>query len=240
MSTKNLARTVIEIGRADYSKYARRQRNRKIRRLSRAFCYDAETLEDLEDLDGDPSMQEAGNGNWGVVPLDNLGPAFRWMDSRVGRPWAEVYSELSTKFRGNKPIPVSHVVDTHMLDWVDVPGSIQEYRWMRGNYFRVDDDGILRRDTYPRSPWNRFPKHKRPVYSQAEVEAWAGKRKVIVRGKRLYWTRPDEIHRYNPWAEGTDVYFTAHRQGEEFSAEDYAFWSKLRDYQRDPLRNVAD
>ena len=96
MATKNLARTVIEAGRTGSSKYARRRLRRLERREAKHFCYLAKNLIHEEDLGPKPVRLKRG---WEFQQDDKIGPAMRWMMSKVGEVWDEVYSELSAKFR---------------------------------------------------------------------------------------------------------------------------------------------
>lgn len=226
MATRNLARTVIEVGRTKSSKEGRKRLRRRERRENRAFCYDAETVEDYDDL---PSAPVNLRNGYEFEQDDKLGPARRWMDSRVGRPWNDVFSELSVKFRG-RGIALSHVVDTHMLRWVDL-GELDQ--WRRFYEYVVDDDGILQHGPGYGKARRRYA---RPV-SAAEASKWAADRKVIERGKRLYWSAPDRWER--PTWEGPKATFESHRQGPEFSAEDYAFWAGLTDWAKKQVSLAA-
>lgn len=219
MATRNLARTVIEVGRTKRSKEGRRHLRRIERRAARRFCYDAETYDDLEDLGVDPAGLPKG---WDFEQDDKLGPARRWLDSRVGRLWDDVFSELSVKFRG-RGIALSHVVDFHMLEWVDLGAE----RWYGSYDYVVDDEGILRHGPEHGKPRRSFGNR---LAGHGEAARWAGDRRVIVRGKRCYWSDPDrwEVDYYGTGA--TKVSLRSHRQGREFSPEDYEVWGKLSAY----------
>ena len=205
MATKNLARTVIEAGRTGSSKYARRRLRRLERREAKHFCYLAKNLIHEEDLGPKPVRLKRG---WEFQQDDKIGPAMRWMMSKVGEVWDEVYSELSAKFR-QRGIALSHVVDVHMLGWVDMG---EAYRW--STYFFIDEDGLLQKQ--PQQKRNRW-KPWRP-----KSDKWAGERRVIVHGATCYWTKPDYAH--GLWGNLVPV---SHRQDKEFSAEDYEFWNSL-------------
>lgn len=225
MATRNLARTVIEVGRTSWSKEERKDLRRRERREARRFCDDAASLLDLDDLQSAPVRYGRG---YEFAQDDKLGPARRWLDSRVGRPWDEVYSELSAKFRG-RGIALSHVVDFHMLAWVDRGAE----RWWGSYDYSVDEDGILRRT--PQKPRKRSDYRWRRMN---EVDDWCDGRKVITRGRRCYWTRPDRVEYTDPFGK-VRVEFTGHRQGPEFSPEDYAFWTEVGSYFRGRVSQVT-
>src|SRR5262245_32814527 len=92
MSTKYLARTVIEGGRARYNRYERRHSNSSERRK--------ETVVSTQLL----RSEEPGMAVYPVRKVvykgfrDKLSPAERWLESQVGRPWSKVRSELFARF----------------------------------------------------------------------------------------------------------------------------------------------
>ena len=119
--------------------------------------------------------------------LDNLGPAKRWIQSQCGRLWSEVYSKLSV-WRKSGNIAISHVVDSHMLGWIKMPGTEHPFYWHHD--FFVDDEGILREhkdeDEIVRS---RNPRYSYGFFntSQKQGAVWASERRVIKQGAHLYW-----------------------------------------------------
>ena|SRR5204863_621192 len=136
MSTKNLSRTVIEGGRTHYSAWARRHSNGLDRvrerevstRLLRSTDFDGEAYP------GRPSVYRAFH--------DKLGPAARWLQSQVGRPWVKVRSELFARF-DTRTTAGRHILFCHVLPAVEVgrKGGLRRVR------FRVDRHGILRQVT---------------------------------------------------------------------------------------------
>jgi hypothetical protein len=223
MATRNLARTVIEVGRTSNSKIGRKMLRRRERHDARDYCRAArlKNEEELEDLKSAPVSHPRG---WNFGQADKLGPALRWMQSKCGQPWDDVFSELSKKFRGGG-IALSHVVDQHMLSWVKHPGEVDPW----GSYeFTVDDDGILRH--IPSPPRRRYHYFKTHRLLQA-AKAWAGSRKVNVVGKRCYWAEDVTPFQSLP----IDHYY---RQTVEFSAEDYTFWATLPATARKEVSNV--
>ncbi len=110
MSTKRLSRTAIEGGRTGYSKNERRQSHRDERTYVRS------------------ELSKIKNGSQGDVVLDRretvyvsfadkLGPAKRWLERQVGRPWDEVYASLKKAF-DPRTTAGRHLVYDHMLPWV--------------------------------------------------------------------------------------------------------------------------
>ena len=214
MAVRNLARTVIEVGRTTASKWGLKQLRRLDRRKARNYCRSA-LLDDLEELGSAPLR---GRRDYSFSQEDKLGPAKRWLDSKVGQKWDDVYSELTEKFRGGG-IALSHVVDEHIMNWVNHTGDVQYRRY---DEYIVDDEGILRRNpeyklTKYRYRWSVERKHRE------EAVKWAGARKVIVHRGRNYWAV-----RVAPFAHVL-VGFSApyYRQDREFSEEDYAYWAGL-------------
>ncbi len=212
MAVRNLARTVIEVGRTSASQWGRKQLRRLDRREARNYCRSA-LLDDLEELESAPLR---GRRDYSFGQEDKLGPAKRWLDSKVGQPWDDIYSELTEKFRGGG-IALSHVVDEHILSWVNYTGDVHYRRY---DEYIVDDEGILRRNPeYTPSKYRFRWSVERDQREQAVK--WAGARKVIPRRGRNFWAIP-----VAPFA--TLVYSAPYyRQDQEFSEEDYAYWAGL-------------
>src|SRR5208283_712740 len=93
MSTKNLARTVIEGGRTGHNKWKRRNSHAENRAAEHNY---------LQDITLDPDSYD----EFDVAPLkhvrkdfdDKLGPIYRWLSQQVGRPWDEVRADVTKEF----------------------------------------------------------------------------------------------------------------------------------------------
>lgn len=92
MSTKNLARTVIEGGRDGHSRFARRHSNAVERARSHVIEHLLCSAKDPENAFFPPR----GAAYRGFD--DKLGPARRWLQSQSGRPWDKVRSALFERF----------------------------------------------------------------------------------------------------------------------------------------------
>jgi hypothetical protein len=179
MSTKNLARTVIEGGRAPSNRWERRYSNAQERAQERAVSNQLLTSVELDDVVY-PRRAVVYRGF-----RDKLAPAERWLGSQVGRPWNRVRSDLFARF-DTRTTAGRHILFDHLLRSVsagDQPvfGRVD---------FTVDRYGILRRNS-PRRRWH-FTRTE-PLPEQAHLlEAWLGGRRVGERGLRVYWFVPTE------------------------------------------------
>jgi hypothetical protein len=177
MSTKNLARTVIEGGRARYNKWERRHSHAQERfqeRMVSSRLLRATALEDVV---------YAKRGKVYRDFRDKLGPAERWLASQVGRPWNKVRSELITRF-DSRTTAGRHIVFCHLLH--DVIMSVDEIDIYSQKQFKVDAHGILRRKSKParwRSPWIEAPLPE-PRHA---LDAWLAGRRVGERSTCFYW-----------------------------------------------------
>jgi hypothetical protein len=136
MSTKHLARTVIEGGRCPGNRWFRRFSNKQERTAERQL---SNRLARLRELDG--ALYEPRR------PLrasfcDKLNPAERWLRSQVGRPWNKVRGELLQRF-DTRTTAGRHVVFGHLIPSVQVDATVT--RFLRWFDFKVDRHGILRR-----------------------------------------------------------------------------------------------
>lgn len=175
MSRKDLSRTVIEGGRYYHNAYFRRASHGVTRARTREWL--DQVMDDLDEADGTaprpgPRVRK--------VFRDKLGPAKRWLNSQVGRPWATVYSELCARF-DTRTVAGRHVVHDHMLGWV-WRGDLSDPS-PRG-YFFVDAHGILRRDPYYGRSWWRL---------RAEVITWARDRRAASTFRGWWWFRREPV-----------------------------------------------
>jgi hypothetical protein len=171
MSTRNLARTVIEGGR--HNTFQRRQTNAAQRCAERR----ALTLESQNGEFGDvvfPRRQP--------VPRqfdDKLAPAQRWLGRQVGRKWDKVRSELFERF-DTRTTAGRHILFCHLLQMVE--WGVVRSPWRR---FEVDTGGILRRCDR-RFIYERW----RPCTIPEADRIWLGQRRVGQRQTRYYWFHP--------------------------------------------------
>jgi len=185
MATKDLSRTVIEGGRAGYSKNARYISNEKSRAQVRTFRVNAVRAadpDDVDDLQPVPKRRPAQKDF-----ADKLGPVYRWLLSQVNRPWAKVYAELIAKF-DTRTVAGRHVVFSHMLNDITLsPTNVHT----SGDSFFVDAKGILRLSE--RNRWNRrgyYRDRNRPTLD--EVHTWAAGRFVMDYSISLFWMEPGD------------------------------------------------
>lgn len=209
MATRNLARTVIEAGRTPSSKLGRKRLRRMERHAARRYCYNAARLIELEELPSQPHIMPRDDE---FQQADKLGAAMRWMQSRCGHPWDDTFSDLSIKFRG-RGIALSHVVDEHMLDWVDM-GII--YRYTRYE-FRIED-GCLQENKqtkHPHSPYSHY--HT----TSLKALAWASERKINRYGLVMYWV----IKKIRRTLEGWTYY--SYPQANRLTSEEITYFLAL-------------
>jgi hypothetical protein len=179
MSTKNLARTVIEGGRNIHSRYFRRHTNvverRRTHQLERELCSTADA-ETAYFPARDPAYRSFD---------DKLGPARRWLRSQVGRPWDKVRSDLFERF-DTRTTAGRHIVFDHLLK--EVP--TQPFERYRYSDFWVSPHGILRHEVFDRKAFRRTQRDRALPAAESVLLAWLAGRRVLERGTRLYWLLP--------------------------------------------------
>ncbi len=172
MSRKNLSRTVIEGGRYYANCYLRRASHGIGRARTRDWL-DHVTV-DVDDADAsDPCPPPRVSKQF----RDKLGPARRWLDAQVGRPWNKVYSDLRSRF-DSRTIAGKHVVDDHLLAMVrhvDEPNRYWAHRMLV-----IDKHGILRKPALYGRSYRKLRK---------EVERWAAKRSCTLTHRGWRWVR---------------------------------------------------
>lgn len=189
MSTKNISRTVIEGGRTTRSKDERRQIAADRRN------YERDLINDLSsDEDGDARADRRNfEPKWGEGRSfhDKLGPLKRWINSRVGRKWNDVFSEITSKF-DTRTVPVRHIVYGHLLNYIDGVSEKERFSSYRGEFY-IDDGGILRKNEDYGS-WRRMNRSvvPYPVQRKAteEIRKWFDGRLIGKRGSKYFWFNP--------------------------------------------------
>lgn len=190
MSTKNLARTIIEGGRHKGNKWDRRNSHAEFRARDRNYIREVtQNLENYDEYDVEPIEHVYKSFD------DKLGPIYRWLNRQVGRPWDEVRADVAKTF-DTRTTAGRHIVYDHMLQSVEVTPR-PPYRWSAvpddpttsysQNDFYVNDDGILckkrylgRRSYYP----------KAPAWDTSQLANWLGGRVVGKVGGKLFWFVP--------------------------------------------------
>jgi hypothetical protein len=133
MSTKNLARTVIESGRARWNKYERGRARASERAWERVTSQRLLTATEFEDVVYRP-RKKVYRGQ-----RDKLAPAERWLRSQIGRPWSKIRSELFARF-DVRTTEGRHLLFDHVLKAIH-----QNTPVFRGRVnFSIDAYGILR------------------------------------------------------------------------------------------------
>jgi hypothetical protein len=176
MSTKNLARTVIEGGRGNTSH--RRASNQAHRAQVRGY---ASQLVRCADPDAAlfPQREKVSKDF-----DDKLGPARRWLASKVGQSWNKARSELFARF-DIRTTAGRHIVFDHLLTDVAVDGHNERY-WVR---YRVDARGVLRKNPERRPRWGWRPRAPLPEPREV-IDAWLSGRWVMAQGERWFWFEP--------------------------------------------------
>jgi len=71
---------------------------------------------------------------------DHLAPLVRYLRSRIGQPWNEIFKDIMASARGDS-VSRYHLRG-HVLSYVDTTGESSFYRFF-GRFFYVDGDGLL-------------------------------------------------------------------------------------------------
>ena len=173
MARKDLSRTVIEGGRYWGNSYQRRASHGAERARTRAWMdavrADTETAEERV-----PRPRPRVRKNF----RDKLGPARRWLERQVGRPWNAVFSELCATF-DTRTVAGRHVVYGHLLPWVHRAARTDAF-WEERD-FVVDAYGILRRGKWYGRSFHRL---------RQKTRAWTLGRRAALTHRGWWWGRP--------------------------------------------------
>lgn len=210
MATKNLARTVIEGGRAPRNKDSRYRSNAVERRhahqLELALCR-RDPLDDHHFVPRQPVRQRFD---------DKLGPALRYLRSQVGRPWDKVRSDLFARF-DTRTTAGRHILFDHLLADVSLESSSDKFA-----RFVVSRHGILRYRGRQRYSYGTY--RQRLPEPEAALREWLGGRRVLAHGALLYWLVPTA--------------FGGYRQQHGLTTEEAARFRALPDWFRHELEGA--
>lgn len=180
MATKNLARTIIEGGRARYNKWERNYSHKEERALTREYFARARELED-----GCEALSIGRRPKVYKGFRDKLGAPRRWLRSQVGRPWDKVRSEIFSRFNP-RSLAGQHIIFDHLLEEVVIHDVHDRWRGWRSNLY-VDRHGILR----AKKPQKRQSFHFHYDYGPAAlpegIRQWADGRRIGGEARALYW-----------------------------------------------------
>lgn len=116
--------------------------------------------EQIETLPEKQGMRKNHTG-WGFEFGDRTNPLFKFLRKNVGRPWADVWSEIC-EHCDNRTIRGKHLRD-HVRQDVYGSGGEEAYGRFYGNRpFYVDEDGILQSDGRTNRWW--IGKRRAPQY----------------------------------------------------------------------------
>lgn len=200
MSTKNLARTVIEGGRYGSNKYDRRQSSATERVHARQYCKQVVNDPELAEEEFIESREPVGKGF-----TDKLAPMYRWLDAQDGRLWSEVRSEVFQNF-DTRTTAGRHITFDHLLsEVVDTESGFDKYGRIvdpsipkedgpyHGYYspatYYVDQEGVFHKASKRRAWRNAYrSKHER-INEQdcAEAGRWLNNRMIKEVDGKYYW-----------------------------------------------------
>jgi hypothetical protein len=179
MSTKNLARTVIEGGRTGYSKGARHSSHGVERSKAHQLELALARGRDPESAVFEPLERVYRSFD------DKLGPARRWLRSQVGRPWDKVRGELFARF-DPRTTAGRHILYCHLLREVQAYGD-ESARYAD---YAVSRHGILEHRPRSRYHYRAWVRARRLPEPEAVLRRWLAARRVMAYGERLFWLMP--------------------------------------------------
>ncbi|MBI2056189.1 MAG: hypothetical protein HYT37_02320 [Candidatus Sungbacteria bacterium] len=180
MSTKNLARTVIEGGRYGYSKFERSFFNRAERRQAREILQAVRKSPDSAEESMMPIRQKIY-----VDQNDKTNPVERWLRAHCGKKWNDVHAKIFRTFE-TRTIAGQHIYD-HMLGQV---ATRYEPSW-QFRVFLIDEDGVLNNQPYKKTKWQKgFSEYK-------HIRAWLNGRYIGRRNSSLFWFLPVKMVFWN-------------------------------------------
>lgn len=218
MATKNLARTIVEGGRAQHMRYAEKYYTRSERRRTSDFLRRVMYNHDLWDSEPVPIRKHDYKDF-----ADKTAALNRFLRTHCGRPWDQVWSTLCRN-HDSRTLKGWHLVRDHAQRLVE---RADTHRAKHAS-FVIDAEGNLREGYkgYTRSRWHGTP---RPTVGSTEIEAWRAGRRVGLRGNTLFWFVRS----------GRDPFPDSLRQDRRLTLDELKFWNSLTEYQQHELLRVS-
>ncbi len=212
MSTKNLARTAIEVGRSGYNKWERNYSHKQER--ARAKQYTGRVTQDPE-LADEITVRKRPKVH--PIQLDKLNPVESYLRSRVGRKWDDVHSEIISRF-DSRTIAGHHILYGHIFSHM-VGYWYEEHN--RYNDFTVDEDGILTESEDWRSRYRYVSK-----WTSGDASAlmkWVGPYLIREVGNEVFWM------------DKADPIWGSRRQLRKLTREERSYWDSLHELLREKV-----
>ena len=183
MSTKNLARTVIEGGRTSGYKVDTRERKRAERASSREYLH--LVTHDSENAESVPAPKRLRVRK---EFADKLSPLWGFLDSRVGQNWSKVRSEMFQRF-DTRSTPGRHVLFDHALKEINDTGDpVNDNIYFRYRRYVIDSQGRLQKSKHRTSYKSYYEKFE--TVDWKVVAKWLGVRGIRRCGNRFAWVEP--------------------------------------------------
>jgi len=191
MGTKYLARTAIEGGRRSSQRDEEHEWTKSARVHWNQYCNQIRFDQELADS-WQPDDRKC---DWHKEFDDKLTPIYRWLQSRVGRPWAEVRHEIKTRF-DIRTTAGRHIVYDHLIDRIKGAGS-KEMSGYDSDDWRIDENGILRGLYWKFNNQRKHRKRRNPIKRKAvRRRRWTNDQIwMFFRGRQV--TKVDGIWHWN-------------------------------------------
>lgn len=173
MSTKNLARTLVEGGRGKSMRDEERAFTRSERRLTNVWC------RKLAVDDGWEGEVDDRGQPFDLTFADKFGALRRWVRSYAGKRWDDLYRDTSRWFDA-RTTKGWHIRE-HVIGAVDFYES-KSYSY---RYVHLDEDRVLRIGEHRRKNYRSYSNKQLD-----EVARWLGDWRLGYVGNRLFWFEP--------------------------------------------------
>ena len=154
----------------------------------------------------------------GYIPSSYI---LRFLRSRAGMPWNDVYAEISSAYTN----PADRRAFDKYVFGVSRYGVPQNKKFFD---FFVDDEGILRHRQHKKSrSFPRLSNREKNDFIQ-EICSWLGIRKIVSRDGHYYWLVPNDDRNVLPWRHSNFVLQSPQRGASN--------WLNWREYPFSTLR----
>lgn len=136
MATRKLSRVIVEGGRHKSQRVVERARTRSERQTVRRLL----NHPSVDCIDDEVMPHRSDRSFFGKEFADRIRPLVRWMAKQAGRPWAKVWSELTTA-NDRRTTKGRHLLD-HARGLVVFAAEVERW-WRRYTIGRPDKFGFI-------------------------------------------------------------------------------------------------
>ncbi len=182
MSTKNIARSIIEGGRTRGYKDTRDEQKRSERHNFKQFLNQVKIDSEIYDDGKDPVHEEPlDTYQFDEKFADKISPLKRWVEKKNGKGWNNTFSEIKEKFNTDTT-PGRHIVEDHLLNEFQFDWHDHKFGYRKDDLI-INENGIIKKAKSDKII--RLNYYYKIDYEK--TERWLGYKKIKLINEQPFW-----------------------------------------------------